>query len=93
MPQGKRSRGRPKTTWCRTIVSELKELGITWGEAETKAKDRNGIENKTRSSSLSSSLPSEHKVTTRLRHPFLSLAFVSASPQVMPSSFSSDTNV
>ena len=44
-PQGKRSRGRPKTTWCRTIVSELKELGITWGEAETKAKDRNGWRN------------------------------------------------
>ena len=44
-PQGKRPRGRPKTTWCRTIVSELKELGITWGEAETKAKDRNGWHN------------------------------------------------
>ena len=42
---------------------------------------------------LSSSLPSEHKVATRLRHPVLSLAFVSASPQVMPSSFSSDTIV
>ena len=35
---------------------------------------------------LSSSLPSVHKVATRLRHPVLSLGFVSASPRVMPSS-------
>jgi hypothetical protein len=27
-PQGKRPRGRPKTTWHRTIESELKELGM-----------------------------------------------------------------
>jgi hypothetical protein len=27
------------------IKFELKELGITWGEAETKAKDRNGWRN------------------------------------------------
>ena len=39
--------------------------------------------------SLSYSIPSEHKVATRLCHPVLSLTFVSASPQVMPSSFSS----
>ena len=44
-PQGKRQRGRPRTTWCRTIVSELKELGMTWGEAETKANDRTGWRN------------------------------------------------
>jgi hypothetical protein len=31
-PQGKRPRGRPKTTWRRTIESELKELDMTWGE-------------------------------------------------------------
>ena len=40
--QGKRPRGRPKTTWRRTIESELKELDMTWGEAETKAKYRTG---------------------------------------------------
>ena len=39
-PQGKRARGRPKTTWRRTIEAELKELGMTWGEAEVKAKNR-----------------------------------------------------
>ena len=44
-PQGKRPRGRPKTTWCRTIESELKELDMTWGKAETKAKDRTGWRN------------------------------------------------
>jgi hypothetical protein len=41
-PQGKRPRGRPKTNWRRTIESELKELDMTWGQAETKAKDRTG---------------------------------------------------
>ena len=44
-PQGKRPRGRPKTTWRRTIESELKELGKTWEEAEAKAKDRTGWRN------------------------------------------------
>ena len=44
-PQGKRPRGTPKTTWRRTIESELKELGMTWGEAETNAKDRTGWRN------------------------------------------------
>ena len=44
-PQGKRPRGRPKTTWRRTIEAELKELDMTWGEAETKAKDRSGWRN------------------------------------------------
>ena len=39
-PQGKRPRGRPKTTWRRTIEAELRELGMTWGEAEAKAKNR-----------------------------------------------------
>jgi hypothetical protein len=39
-PQGKRKRGRPKTTWRRTVMSELDELGISWGEAQSRAKDR-----------------------------------------------------
>ena len=39
-PPGKRSRGRPKTTWRRTVVSELSEMGLTWGEAQHVARDR-----------------------------------------------------
>jgi hypothetical protein len=41
-PQGKRPRGRPKTTWRKTITDELHREGLSWGEAETKAKDRKG---------------------------------------------------
>ena len=36
-PQGRRNRGRPKTTWRRTVISEL---GTTWGQAGALAKDR-----------------------------------------------------
>jgi hypothetical protein len=39
-PPGKRKRGRPKTTWRRTVVAELKEMGLTWGEAQAAAQDR-----------------------------------------------------
>lgn len=39
---GKRKRGRPKTTWRRTAESELKQLGWSWKEIEKKAKDRTG---------------------------------------------------
>ncbi|XP_077869679.1 uncharacterized protein LOC144361756 [Saccoglossus kowalevskii] len=39
-PQGKRPRGRAKNTWRRTVEQELREMGLTWGEAETKAKNR-----------------------------------------------------
>ena len=39
-PAGKRKRGRPKETWRRTVESELKEIGMTWAEAEKKAQDR-----------------------------------------------------
>lgn len=38
--QGKRPWGRPKTTWRKTVENELKELHLTWGEAEKKAKNR-----------------------------------------------------
>ena len=37
--EGKRKRGRPKETWCRTVENELRYLGTTWGEAERKAQD------------------------------------------------------
>ena len=39
-PPGKRNRGRPKTTWRRTVESELTEMGLTWGEANKAAQDR-----------------------------------------------------
>ena len=39
-PEGKRKKGRPKTTWRRTVDAELKETDPTWGEIEKKAQDR-----------------------------------------------------
>ena len=39
-PTGKRSQGRPKTTWGRTVTAELKEISLTWGEAQHAAQDR-----------------------------------------------------
>ena len=39
-PQGKRNRGRPKTTWRRTVLADLEKEHLTWGEAEKKAKNR-----------------------------------------------------
>jgi hypothetical protein len=37
-PEGKRKRGRPKTTWRRTIENEIRERGYTCGTIERKAK-------------------------------------------------------
>jgi len=31
-PQGKRSRGRPKNTWRRTVLEEAKVVKKTWAE-------------------------------------------------------------
>ena len=40
-PQGKRSRGRPKTTWRRSTEAEVKQTGImSWNKLEKVAKDR-----------------------------------------------------
>ena len=39
-PEGKRKKGRPKTTWRRTVEAELKEMDSTWGEIEKKTQDR-----------------------------------------------------
>ena len=39
-PEGKRKRGRPKTTWRRIIENEIKERGYTWGTIERKANNR-----------------------------------------------------
>jgi len=30
---GKRKRGRPKTTWRKTVETELSEMGLSWREA------------------------------------------------------------
>jgi len=39
-PAGKRKRGRPKTTWRKTVETELSEMGLSWGEAQAIAKDK-----------------------------------------------------
>ena len=39
-PVGKRKPGRPRTTWRRTAELELREMGLSWGEATKLAKDR-----------------------------------------------------
>ena len=37
---GKRRRGRPTTTWRRTVTKDLQEMRLTWQEAEALAEDR-----------------------------------------------------
>ena len=39
-PQGKRRRGRPKQTWRRSVIDELKTINLTWEGAKQIAKDR-----------------------------------------------------
>ena len=39
-PEGKRSRGRPKTTWRRTVEKGLRELNYSWSTIEKLAKNR-----------------------------------------------------
>ena len=42
IPEGKRKRGRPKTTWQRTVEKERSKAGWqSWGEVRTAAQDRN----------------------------------------------------
>ncbi len=44
-PEGKRKRGRPKTTWRRTVESERTQIGWkNWKEARTAAVDRQKLE-------------------------------------------------
>ncbi len=41
-PEGKRKRGRPKTTWRRTVEKERSKAGWqSWREVRTAAQDRN----------------------------------------------------
>ena len=39
-PEGKRRRGRPKTTWRRTVEAEMRNGGKTWGQLSRLAEDR-----------------------------------------------------
>ena len=39
-PQGKRKRGRPRSTWRRDLETEMKELGTNWTEVTALAQDR-----------------------------------------------------
>ena len=39
-PDGKRTRGRPKETWRRTVEREMKAKGWSWKFLERQAKDR-----------------------------------------------------
>ena len=39
-PAGKRKRGWPKTTWRKTDEHELKKMGLSWGEATAKDRDK-----------------------------------------------------
>ena len=39
-PPGKRKRGRPRTTWSRTITSELEDMGFSMSQAQYVTKDR-----------------------------------------------------
>ena len=39
-PPGKRKQGRPKMTLRKTFEGDLKKMELTWGTAESEAKDR-----------------------------------------------------
>ena len=39
-PQGTRTRGRPRTTWRRTIFEEIRHQGKTWNEVKVLASNR-----------------------------------------------------
>jgi len=39
-PQGKRKRGRPRQTWRRSLMEELKQQNATWDNTKRLAKDR-----------------------------------------------------
>ena len=39
-PAGRRSRGRPKKTWRRTVEEEMKHEDLSWGQLHTRAQNR-----------------------------------------------------
>ena len=44
-PEGKRRRGRPKTTWRRTVEGEMEAMKHSWGSLARLAQDRQGWRN------------------------------------------------
>ena len=78
-PEGKRTRGRPKVTWRRTVEGERQKMGFTtWSEAATAARDRAGWrrqvngpilpeeikETKKRLTDMANALTGKHRVLT-----------------------------
>jgi hypothetical protein len=43
-PEGKRKRGRPKTTWRHTIENEIKERGLHLGHKRKKSQQQRRVE-------------------------------------------------
>ena len=41
-PKGKRKRGRPKTTWPRTVEVAMRNMNHSWGTIQRLASDRQG---------------------------------------------------
>ena len=39
-PQGKRKKGRPRSTWRRDLDVDIKKMGYSWKELERMAQDR-----------------------------------------------------
>ena len=39
-PAGKRKRGQQKMTWRQTVMAELREIGLSWGDVQASAKDK-----------------------------------------------------
>ena len=44
-PQGKRKRGRPRNSWRRDLNADAKRMGLTWGQLERAARDRDSWRN------------------------------------------------
>ena len=59
-PEGKRTRGRPKTTWRRTVESEMNNMNHSWSTIQRLASDRQRNHNGKRS-----------KIHDRLKERFL----------------------
>ncbi len=41
-PQGKRSRGRPKSTWRRSTEQEMKVVGLSWQQLDQRVQEQRG---------------------------------------------------
>jgi len=43
-PPGRRKPGRPKTTWRKTVMAELQDIELSWGEAQVAARQEHAEE-------------------------------------------------